>query len=136
MLALGAEQDHIAGFRQGADDYLLWGNCLLPVELAQRGAWEVRVFFAIWALSQLHAGCRPYLQTWREQLGLAALLCLTLPLLSAATVQRPWAEPMRLYVELTAIACSALLVFCAWRVGQLKARVVPRRQTSTVAQVQ
>lgn len=114
----------------------LWANRLLPVEVAERGALEVRVFFAIWLLSLVHACCRPYIQAWREQLGLAAFLCLALPLLSALSLEQPWAEPIRVYVELTAIGCGALLAFCAWRVGQPKVRITSRRQSSVAVQVQ
>ncbi|SNS96960.1 PepSY-associated TM helix domain-containing protein [Pseudomonas segetis] len=125
----------IAGLGLACVGYL-WANRLLPVELSGRGGVEVRVFFAIWLLSLVHACCRPYIQAWREQLGLAALMCLLLPLLSSMTLENPWAESIRLYVELTAIACGALWAFCAWRTGQSKARVAPRRQSQTVAQVQ
>ncbi|WP_339516924.1 PepSY-associated TM helix domain-containing protein [Pseudomonas sp. RL_15y_Pfl2_60] len=125
----------VAGLSIACIGYL-WANRLLPVELEGRGALEVRVFFAIWLLSLGHACCRPYIQAWREQLGLAALMCLLLPLLSSMTLENPRAESIRLYVEITILGCGALLAFCAWRTGQSKARVAPRRQSPAAAQVQ
>ncbi|BAN50197.1 PepSY domain-containing protein [Metapseudomonas resinovorans] len=98
---------------------MFWANRLLPVDLAQRGGWEVRVFFAIWALSLGHACLRPTLAAWREQLGLAALLCLALPLASFLTLEEPWAEPGRCLLELTALACGLLLV---WTIRKVRPR--------------
>lgn len=61
---------------------LLWANRLIPAELTGRGLWETRVFFAVWALSLLHAALRPVFFAWREQFYVAAALCIALPLLS------------------------------------------------------
>ncbi|MFI8483289.1 PepSY-associated TM helix domain-containing protein [Pseudomonas sp. NPDC078700] len=124
----------VAGLSIACIGYL-WANRILPVELAQRGSVEVQVFFGLWLLTLIHACCRPYLQAWREQLGVAALLCLVLPAVSAMTLTQPWEEPIRLYLELTAIICGALLAFCAWRTGQPKVQTTSRRQATTVAQV-
>jgi uncharacterized iron-regulated membrane protein len=63
----------------------LYGNRLLPLVLEARSSWEIRVFFAVWALSLLHALLRTARQAWREQLWMLALLCLGLPLLNAMT---------------------------------------------------
>lgn len=113
---------------------MLWANRLLPVELAQRGDWEVRVFFALWVLSLGHAWLRPNLAAWREQLGLAALLCLALPLVSGLTLDEPWAERTRLLLELTTLACGLLL---AWTVGKIRPRAeqpVARRPSRKLAE--
>ncbi|MFO2465974.1 PepSY domain-containing protein [Pseudomonas sp. 15FMM2] len=85
----------------------LWANRLLPVELAQRGGWEVRVFFLVWLLSLGHAIVRPWRCAWREQLGLAAVLCITLPALNLLG----GSLGDYLYLELT---CMALGVLLAW----------------------
>ncbi|MDG9924983.1 MULTISPECIES: PepSY-associated TM helix domain-containing protein [unclassified Pseudomonas] len=114
---------------------LFWINRLLPVELAQRAGWELRLFFAIWALSLLHGWCRPHLQAWREQLGLAALLCLGLPLLSALTLEWPWVDQGRLLLELAVLACGALLAWTALRVGRKGEQPAPRRAARTTLEV-
>lgn len=62
-----------------------YGNRLLPVDLAQRLDWEIRVFFLVWLACGLHALVRRHRSAWREQLGLAAAMFLALPLLNAAT---------------------------------------------------
>nr|WP_286945509.1 PepSY-associated TM helix domain-containing protein [Pseudomonas sp. UBA6718] len=114
---------------------LFWVNRLLPVELAQRAGWELRLFFALWALSLVHGWCRPHLQAWREQLGVAALLCLGLPLLSALTLQRPWADSGHLLLELTAAGIGLLLAWTARRIGQRGAQPLSRRAARPLAEV-
>lgn len=67
----------------------LWGNRLLPLGMAERGAWEVHVFFAIWALTLLHALLRPARRAWVEQFWAAAALLALLPVVSAVVTDRP-----------------------------------------------
>jgi uncharacterized iron-regulated membrane protein len=107
---------------------LLWANRLLPVELAERASWEVRAFFGLWLLTLLHACLRPYLQAWREQLGTAAALCLALPLLSWLTVEQPWDDVTRLLLEITGMACGALLAWATWRLGCQREKPAPLRK--------
>ncbi|MBA0328634.1 PepSY domain-containing protein [Stenotrophomonas maltophilia] len=65
----------------------LWGNRLLPVELANRSDAEVKVFFYAWAACLLHALFRPARRGWVEQLALAGVLALGLPLYNLAAWQ-------------------------------------------------
>jgi len=67
----------------------LWGNRLLPGGLADRAAWEIHLFFAVWALTLAHAVLRPAKMAWIEQLWTAAALLALLPVLNAATTDRP-----------------------------------------------
>jgi uncharacterized iron-regulated membrane protein len=67
----------------------LWANRLLPQSLAERSAWEIHIFFMLWALALVHAIVRPAKTAWVEQLSAAALLLALLPLLNAVTTQRP-----------------------------------------------
>ncbi|MFJ4433749.1 PepSY-associated TM helix domain-containing protein [Pseudomonas sp. NPDC089395] len=89
---------------------LLWASRLLPVELAGRGAWEVRAFFGLWLLALLHAGIRPARQAWVEQLGLAALLCIGLVAFGGLD------DGLRLGVAACALVLGVLLGLVAWRV--------------------
>ncbi|WP_043311450.1 PepSY domain-containing protein [Pseudomonas sp. ML96] len=114
---------------------MLWANRLLPVELAGRAGWEVQVFFGLWLLTLLHACLRPCQQAWREQLGAAAALCLALPLLSALTLEQPWADDTRLLLELTSLTCGALLAWASWRVGRPSDKPVPRRKVQPALEV-
>ena len=114
---------------------LLWGNHLLPAGMAQRSDAELNVFFGVWALSLLHALIRPRMQAWREQLALAGVMCLTLPLLSLATVNQPWALHSSMGLELTAMALGALLLWACWTVSQPAVERVPRKKTAVMAEV-
>ncbi|MBU1350682.1 MAG: PepSY domain-containing protein [Gammaproteobacteria bacterium] len=67
----------------------LWGNRLLPLGMAERTAWEVHVFFVIWALTLLHAMVRPARRAWVEQFWAAAALLALLPVVSAFITDRP-----------------------------------------------
>ncbi|MHC6224914.1 PepSY-associated TM helix domain-containing protein [Pseudomonas sp. X10] len=91
---------------------LLWASRLLPVELAQREAWEVRLFFGAWLLSFLHAWVRPARRAWAEQLGLAAVLCGGLGVLGAFT---EIADRTRIVLELSSLVLGVLLAAAAWR---------------------
>lgn len=100
-----------------------YANRLLPVDLPGRAVWEIRCFLALWAATLLHAAVRPHRSAWVEQLGAAALLCVALPMLNAATTGQHLAgyllagDGQRAGVELTALACGAALGFAAWRLG-------------------
>ncbi|GFM83123.1 membrane protein [Pseudomonas cichorii] len=104
----------------------LWANRLLPSELAQRGQWEIRVFFIVWLLSLGHAIVRPWLAAWREQLALTALLCISLPLLALTTPNR--GEHFAL--EATTVILGILLGWTCWKIGQ-PARERPAKHPST-----
>jgi uncharacterized iron-regulated membrane protein len=65
-----------------------WANRLLPLGIAERAEWEVRVFFGLWVLSLLHALIRPARRAWIEQFACAALLGLAIPVLNAFTTHR------------------------------------------------
>lgn len=78
----------IAGLSVAMTAYL-WGNRLLPAGLAERAAWEIHLFFAVWALTLAHAVLRPAKAAWIEQLWTAAALLALLPVLNAVTTDRP-----------------------------------------------
>ena len=59
----------------------LWGNRLLPVAMEMRSLAEVAVFLAVWLLAILHGLMVRPAVGWTTQLGLAAALCLLLPVL-------------------------------------------------------
>lgn len=58
----------------------LWGNRLLPLDVANRSDAEVKVFFYAWAACVVHAMLRTPRRGWVEQLALAGVLALGLPL--------------------------------------------------------
>ncbi|RZL07657.1 MAG: PepSY domain-containing protein, partial [Rubrivivax sp.] len=99
-----------------------YANRLLPAALPGRELWEVRAFLGVWALMGIHALLRSPARAWVEQFGVAAVLCLALPLLNAVTTGEHLVayaargDGQSLGVELTAIGCGLLMGYMAWRV--------------------
>ncbi|WPN99348.1 PepSY-associated TM helix domain-containing protein [Pseudomonas sp. MUP55] len=98
-----------------------WANRWLPVSFAERSDWEVQAFFIAWALSLLHALVRHGRQAWVEQLSLAALLFVAIPLVNALTtsqhlgvslVKGDWAMAC---FDLTCLASGLFLAWAAWK---------------------
>jgi uncharacterized iron-regulated membrane protein len=112
---------------------LLWGNRLLPDDLAARASAEAWVFVASWALLALWAVWQRHSpQLLRRQLRLGALLALGLPLLSvllapqghllASLARGDWALAG---VDAFLLLAGLLCALCAWRLGaQPQARPV------------
>jgi hypothetical protein len=97
-----------------------WAERLIPPELATRKSLVETAFFAAWLLCLVHAGLRPDRRAWIEQLGLAGLLCVGLPLLGGHVGRSlphmlMTGDLTRAAVELTAIAIGAVLLVIAAR---------------------
>ena len=114
----------------------LWANRLLPVAISERPLWEVHVFFIVWALTLLHALLRPAKAAWVEQLWTAAALLALIPVLNAATTQRPlWhslasGDWVFAGIDLMCVALALLHAVLAIRTARNSARVRPPRSTS------
>ena len=88
-----------------------------------------RAFFLIWLAAAVWPFLRPPAKAWSEQLGLAALLLLALPLLNAATGPSSLLQAMGqgnwvlASVDLMAILCGLACAHAAWRArpGRVKA---------------
>ena len=74
----------IAGLSMACIAYF-WINRLLPLDVADRAVREIMLFFILWLLTLAHAGLRPPMRAWVEQLATTAALCLGLPLLNLLT---------------------------------------------------
>lgn len=109
----------VAGLPVGIAAYFL-ANRLLPLDLAERASWEVRVFFAAWVLVALGAAVRPHAAAWREGFLLAAALFLAVPPVDALTLGRPVLdEGLRFLGVDAAMAVLGLLAgFAAQRAGR------------------
>lgn len=68
--------------------FAFWANRLLPVELAQRELWEIRIFFITWFASLVYSFIRSNRQAWVEQLALLSGLLLLLPVFNLITLPR------------------------------------------------
>jgi uncharacterized iron-regulated membrane protein len=130
----------IAGLTVACVAYL-WANRLVPLGIEQRAKTEIGIFFAIWALSVVHAALRPRLTAWFEQLAVAALLCIALPLLNWATTGAQFVDYllaqdwMRAGVEIGTVVCGVLLAWTA-RLVRRKMFELPRRHAKPVPQPQ
>ncbi|MFD4837387.1 PepSY-associated TM helix domain-containing protein [Achromobacter sp. NPDC058515] len=115
----------LAGIALASIAYL-YGNRLIPATVPERSTWEIRFFFAVWAASLAHALWRPTRRAWIEQMAVAALLCLGLPVLNWATTgQHLWAyarngtwQPAAVEIAALAfglaLACSAQALRRHW----------------------
>jgi len=65
-----------------------YANRLLPVGMAERVDWEANVMFISWALLLIYPAFRPATRAWPEQLQLAALVYIALPLVNALTTDK------------------------------------------------
>ncbi|MDP4002193.1 PepSY domain-containing protein [Methylobacterium sp. NEAU K] len=75
----------ITGLPTGLAAYFL-ANRLLPVDLADRADWEVRGFFAAWALAAVASALYPPARAWPVALGVAAVAVLAIPVTDILTV--------------------------------------------------
>jgi len=98
---------------------LFWLNRLLPLDMPARAQWEIHGLFLVWLAMLLHALVRPLNAGWREQLGLAGLLLLCLPVLNLVTTDRGLPMSMAagdwLFVsfDLLALLLAGLMFRCA-----------------------
>lgn len=102
----------------------LWANRLLPVELTSRPLWEIGVFLGVWLATLLHAMLRPAGRAWVEQLSLAAIACVALPMVNAATADGHVLHALRhgdwmsAGVDLTAVTGGVVIGWTAWRLAR------------------
>jgi len=131
----------IAGLSVAMAAFLL-ANRLLPPELAGRASWEIHAFFIIWALALAHALLRPARRAWVEQLWAAAALLTLVPVLSAATTQRPvWHSLAQrdwvfVGVELMCWVLAALHAAMAVGVSRHQSRPRPVKRTRAINSIE
>lgn len=95
-------------------------NRLLPADLLGRADQEVNAFFIAWALSVVHALLRKGRKAWVEQLALAAVLFIAVPLINLTT---PWNLGVTLAqgdwtlagFDLTCLGAGLFLGWAAWK---------------------
>jgi len=118
----------------------LWANRLLPHPLEGRADWEIHTFFAVWALTLLHALARPARSAWIEQLWTASALLSLLPVLNALTTQRPLWHSLReadwvfagidMMCWVLALLHAVLALRTARQVAISRSMPTPKRQVS------
>jgi uncharacterized iron-regulated membrane protein len=117
----------------------LWANRLLPLGIAERGNVEIHLFFAVWALTLVHALLRPAKKAWIEQLWLGAALLALLPVLNTlATPRGLWhslaaGDWVFAGVDLMCLALAALHAMLALRTARHRPRVKQPRPADRAA---
>ena len=95
-----------------------WANRLLPADMAGRQVWEVRAFFAGWALSLVYAFLFQH-RKWRDLLAAAAAALALVPVVNAFTTTRhlgvslPAGDWVMAGFDLTCLAGALLLAWMA-----------------------
>lgn len=101
-----------------------WANRIIPAGVPDRATMEIACFLLLWAATPVHALLRPVRRAWIEQLGLAALLAIALPLVNAATtgnwfatyaVRADWTA---FGVEIVAVAFGIALALTTMRIAR------------------
>jgi len=103
---------------------LFWSNRLLPADLANRGTWEVDIFFYVWGACLLHSlVCSIFCAhrtVWLQQMALAALMYGLLPVLNPLTggasllTSIPNGQWSIAHVDLTLLAMALLHGSVVW----------------------
>lgn len=117
-----------------------WFNRLLPLDMAQRAAWEIHGFFIVWAGALAWALLRPAKRAWVELLWLAAIVMALLPVLNGLTTDRHLFNSLRdgdwLFVgfDLALLAFAALHAWLAVRTARHQPRVKPVRMARSAVE--
>lgn len=117
----------IAGLPLSVAAYF-WANRLLPVEMADRAAWELHTLFAVWLGTLFYALSRPLARAWVELLWGCSLVYALVPVLNALTTHRHLGHSLlaRDWVfagfDLTMLALAVLFAVMAVKVRR---RVIP-----------
>lgn len=77
----------VGGFPLGIA-VMLWANRLLPVSMADRGAWEVHCLFLAWGAALVLAVVRKPQPNWVALLGLTGVLLAALPVYNLVATER------------------------------------------------
>lgn len=118
----------IAGLPAGMGAFFV-ANRLLPLHLAERGSWEVGLFFGAWILVALVGALAPRKHAWPLTLGLAAATFLAVVPADLALVGEPRFVPFDI-----AMLAAALLLILAARTAARAPATLARRATSRVAE--
>ncbi len=122
----------IAGLPLAVAAYF-WANRLLPIELADRGAWEFHSLFAVWLGALFYALARPLHRSWIELLWASCVAYALVPVLNALTTDRhlgqtlPAGDWVLAGFDLSMWGLAALLAIMAVKVQRRLAPADQRR---------
>ncbi len=101
-----------------------WANRLLPVNMAERAAWELDVMFITWGWLFFYAALRPEKRAWVEILWMAATAYALIPLVNALTTDRhlgvtiPAGDWPLAGFDFTMLGFGVLFAAIAWKLGR------------------
>lgn len=114
-----------------------YANRLLPIQIENRSAMEIKVFLWVWLLSLIYATLRPAKQAWLELLFLSSILYALIPWLNFMTdgralwssiYQQQW---MVATFDLMCLVLAALFLFSFFKVKNHKSKVKVARPVKT-----
>lgn len=109
-----------------------WANRLLPLEIADRSAWEFHAVFAAWLGTLFYAMARPLARAWVELLWGSCLAFALVPVINALTTDRHLLNSLAAGdwvfagFDLTQIGLAALFALMAVKVQR---RLLPASRT-------
>lgn len=128
----------IAGLPAAIAAYF-WANRLLPVDMAERAAWEANVLFLVWGELFIYACFRQLHHAWSELFWFSAAAFALLPVVNALTTDRhlgvtlPAGDWVLAGFDLTMLGLGALCALLAvkvqrhWRKPAAAVQAVPAR---------
>ena len=111
-----------------------YANRLLPLDMTDRAEWEAHVMFIGWALLLIYPAFRTAAKAWPEQLKLAALVYIALPLVNALTTDKHLFNSLSKQdwnlagFDLTLLLVGSCFAFAAYKVKVLQASKPSSRQ--------
>lgn len=121
----------VAGLPVGIAAFF-YANRLLPVGMEGRADWELHTIFITWGILVVHCLVRPPQKAWIEQLSLAALVFVCIPIVNAFTTSLHLGNTLPLPgQEGNMMLAGVDLWFVVIGIGfGLAARIAARKQTS------
>jgi uncharacterized iron-regulated membrane protein len=117
-------------------------NRFIPAQLAERSPLEINVFFIVWLLCLIHASIRAHRPAWLEQLALAAVLFLFMPILNVLTGgQALWmsiyhGQWMIASFDLVCIILGLIFIYSYYKLKRYQGLAVKQKKQPKVQTVQ
>ncbi|MCH7294552.1 PepSY-associated TM helix domain-containing protein [Acinetobacter higginsii] len=117
-------------------------NRFIPSQLAERSPLEINVFFITWLLCLIHAAIRAHRPAWLEQLALAAVLFLFMPILNFLTGgQALWmsiyhGQWMIASFDLVCIILGLIFIYSYYKLKRYQGLAVKQKKKPKVQTVQ
>ncbi|ENV09745.1 hypothetical protein F966_02405 [Acinetobacter higginsii] len=117
-------------------------NRFIPAQLAERSPLEINVFFIAWLVCLIHAAIRAHRPAWLEQLALAAVLFLFMPILNFLTGgQALWmsiyhGQWMIASFDLVCIILGLIFIYSYYKLKRYQGLAVKQKKQPKVQTVQ